>query len=344
MFRFVLFPFAVLFDMVTTIRNTLYDRGYKPSASFEIPVISVGNLTVGGTGKTPMIEYLIRLLSPPYKIATLSRGYGRKTKGFRTASENENPGTVGDEPFQVFKKFGQKVTVAVGEERALAIPQIIHDFPATDVILLDDAFQHRQVRPSFQIVLSDYERPFYNDFLLPAGRLRESRKGVSRADMVVITKCPAVLKEDKMMEIEEAIRTYTPKPVFFTTVTYGTPIAFEGNDQPVSDKIVLVSGIANSRNLEAYIRRRYNLVKHFDFADHHAYNTGDVRRIADYARKEGAAVITSEKDAVKLDITEFRTVSRGASFFYLPIGIEFLKNGKEFDEMILNVLRRPNDP
>ena len=189
--RILLFPFSWLYYLITQIRNRLYDRGLKPSVKFELPVICVGNLTVGGTGKTPMIEHLIRLLQNRFKVATLSRGYGRATKGIRIAGPSENASTIGDEPFQFYTKFGKRITVAVGEERALAIPTILQECSDTQIILLDDGFQHRKVSPGFSILLTDYHRPFYNDFLLPSGRLRESRWGAERADVIVVTKCPS---------------------------------------------------------------------------------------------------------------------------------------------------------
>jgi len=338
MFRFILFPFAVLYDLVTNVRNVLYERGYQPSTSFDIPVISVGNLAVGGTGKTPMIEYLIRLLTPPYHIATLSRGYGRNTRGFRIASENETSSTLGDEPLQLFKKFGSKVTVSVAEERVLGISQLVDEHPDIDVILLDDAFQHRRVRPLFQILLTDFNRPFYADYLLPMGRLRESRRGVDRADIVIVTRSPLDLREDQMMKIEDEVRNYTMKPVFFSTVRYGTPLGFEGTTVPIAGKVILLTGIADAQHIETYVKQHFTMIKHFEFSDHHAYDTAELKKICTFARSAQASVITTEKDAVKLDSPVFRATLAGTPFFYLPIQTEFLKNGKEFDEMVLNVL------
>jgi tetraacyldisaccharide 4'-kinase len=338
MLRFLLYPLAILYDMVTTMRNTLYDRGSKPSASFDIPVISVGNLAVGGTGKTPMIEYLIRLLSPPFHVATLSRGYGRATKGFRIASNEEDPLTIGDEPNQLFRKFGSKVKVTVGEERALAIPLILQNFSNTEVILLDDAFQHRTVRPAFQILLTDYKYPFYKDVLLPAGRLRESRKGAARADIVVITKCPHDLDDDAMMIIEQNVRRFTDSPVFFSCIRHGEAISFGKSTGPMTSPVIAVSGLANAETFVSYLRQHFQLVKHYDFSDHYVYKNTDVENICREAKKNRASVITTEKDAVKLQAPKFQGMVADTSFFYLPIENEFLKNGKEFDAMILNVL------
>lgn len=332
-----LFPVALIFDAVTRLRNRLYDTGRKPSVSFAVPVISVGNLSLGGTGKTPMVEYLVRLLCEQYKVATLSRGYKRKTKGIRIVSHGDNALTVGDEPFQFFRKFTNKIVVAVGEERALAIPQILHHHPDVSVILLDDAFQHRRVRPSFQILLTDYNRLFVKDYLLPAGRLREGRGGAGRADVIVVTKCPPNISDDKMIEISSSIRKYSQRAVFFSSISYG-------NIQPVShaspyrpEKIVLVSGIANPSPLEEHIAKHHKLVRHFAFADHHLYTTHHLETICDAALKENAVVVTTEKDLVKMDLELFRKC--GAPLFFLPIEIQFVKNGKEFDEMLLNAVR-----
>jgi tetraacyldisaccharide 4'-kinase len=336
--KFLLFPLAILYDAITTIRNTLYNRGYKPIASFEIPVISIGNLAVGGTGKTPMVEYLVRLFSPQFKVATLSRGYGRKTKGFRIAVTTDNATTIGDEPYQLYRKFDGRVTVSVGEERAIAIPYLLSESPDIQVILLDDAFQHRQVKPSFQLLLTDYSNLFYQDMLLPAGRLRESSKGASRADVIVVTKCPATLQEGEMMNIEGQIRDYADKPIFFSTIRYGTPIAID-HTKPLTQRAVLLSGIANHKPIEEYLRHHYQVIKHFAFPDHHAYSPADLSKVVDFAKKESAVVLTTEKDAVKLDSEGLRKLLQAVPFFYLPIETEFLKNGKEFDEVLLNTVK-----
>jgi tetraacyldisaccharide 4'-kinase len=333
----LLFPFSILYDAITSVRNRLYDTGVKPVARFDVPVISVGNLSVGGTGKTPMIEYLIRLFSPEYKVATLSRGYGRKTRGIRIAEEADNPGTIGDEPFQFFRKFSGRAVVAVGEERALAIPYILHERPDTNLLLLDDAFQHRRVLPSFQILLTEYHNLFVSDYLLPAGRLRESKRGVARADVIVVTKCPATITDDDMISTESAIRKYARKPVFFTKICYGNVLPVTAASPYKFERIVLVSGIANPSPLKEYLKRNYEVVKHFDFADHHAYSTRDHQDICEATAQSSAVVVTTEKDVVKMDPEVFRRA--GISLYYLPIEVEFVKNGKEFDEMVLNAAR-----
>jgi tetraacyldisaccharide 4'-kinase len=278
MMKILLFPFAVLYDMVTNVRNRLYDLGLKPSASFDVKLISVGNLAVGGTGKTPMIEHLVRLLKSSYKVATLSRGYGRSTRGIRLAGAADNAQTLGDEPFQFYKKFKNEVAVIVGEERALAIPYLMDEHPDTQVVLMDDAFQHRKVKPHFSILLTDFNRPFYEDLLVPAGRLRESKKGAGRADVIVVTKCPDEITEERMMEMASKIRVYSKRPVFFSRVRYGQMIGFRAAPTRPVEKVILVSGIANHRPLEEHVAANYRLIRHFAFRDHHQYRDEDLKR------------------------------------------------------------------
>jgi tetraacyldisaccharide 4'-kinase len=331
----LLFPFSVLYDAVTTIRNRLFDLGIRPCAIFEVPVIGVGNLSVGGTGKTPMIEFLIRLLATDYSVATLSRGYGRNTKGIRIVGNGDDASSVGDEPFQLYKKYGAKVVVAVGEERAMAIPYMLHQHPEINLILLDDAFQHRSVKPSFQILLTDYNHLFVDDFLLPAGRLRESRSGARRADVIVVTKCPPNVTDDEMMSIESSIRKYTSTAVFFSKISYGNILPVNEGSPYKPDKVILVTGIANPNPLAGYLTQNYNLIKHFSFADHHEFTAKDMEHICAAAKKEEAVVVTTEKDLVKMDVQKFNAAS--VTLAYLPIEIQFIKNGKDFDEMVLNV-------
>ena len=337
---FILFPFAVAYDVVTGIRNRLYDLGLKPATEFEIPVISVGNLAVGGTGKTPMIEHLVRLLSSNYKLATLSRGYGRSTTGIRIAGGKDSAATLGDEPFQFYKKFHRKIVVAVGEERALAIPHILQAHADVQVVLLDDAFQHRRVKPSFQVVLTDYNNLFTKDFLLPSGRLRESKQGVNRADVVVVTKCPHEISDDELMKIEEDIRKITKKPVFFSTIRYGGLISFKPTEIFPGNPVILVTGIANAKPLERHVQQNFKLLKHYEFSDHHTFSDDEVRTICDEAAKQKASVITTEKDASRLLSDRYNAMTSKIPFFYLPIEIEFLKSGRDFDAMVLNSINR----
>jgi tetraacyldisaccharide 4'-kinase len=341
LFRILLFPLAVLYDLITRIRNYLYDNGLKPSARFDVPVICVGNLVAGGTGKTPMIEYLARLLSSNGQVATLSRGYGRKTRGTRVAGNSDTAETLGDEPFQFHKKFSGKVIVTVGEERALAIPVIVDRFPDVNVILMDDAYQHRQVVPAMSILLTDFSRPFYTDYLLPTGYLREARKGASRADMVVVTKCPESISEETLMEMERHIRKYVEKPVFFSYIRYEHPVSFGRHKKVLTEKIILVTGIANAGHLRNYVTSNFILVKHLAFGDHHAYDVSDIEKIRELvAGTSDISILTTEKDMVKIAGENLKVVVEGLPFFYLPIEVSFIKGKSDFDEMVKNTLTR----
>ncbi|HEX8547877.1 MAG TPA: tetraacyldisaccharide 4'-kinase, partial [Cytophagaceae bacterium] len=243
---YLLYPFSFLYKTVTSIRNHLYDIGHFRSFSFQIKTISVGNLTVGGTGKTPHIEYIINLLKADRNICTLSRGYGRKTTGIVFGDNNSTATSIGDEPMQYLLKYSPQTSVVVGEERALAIPTIIHELPKTDLILLDDAFQHRPVKPGLNILLCDFNKPFYSDHLMPTGRLRESRSGAKRADVVLVSKCPDSLSDNEMRVIKSKILPYIQKDVdiFFTGVTYKEPVPIF-RQHKISNHAIAISGIAN---------------------------------------------------------------------------------------------------
>lgn len=344
--KILLFPFAVLYNIVTRLRNHAYDTGRKPSVQFDdVAVIGVGNLTVGGTGKTPMVEHLIRTLGPSYRLATLSRGYGRRTKGFRLATPQDTAATLGDEPLQIYRKFGHQVTVAVGEDRAFAIPHILQEHVDTQVVLMDDAFQHRRVRPLVNILLSDYSRPFYHDLLLPAGRLRESRSGAKRSQAIVVTKCPHAIQNDEMMAIEHNIRQYSPAPVFFTTIRYGNPVPFGGYfkdaDATPNDNIILVTGIAQTKPLVEYVQKSYTLADHVALPDHHLYTRADLERLLVRVQETPAvSILTTEKDSVKLIAAHLADLAVRLPLFYLPMEAEFVKNGKDFDAVVINAIER----
>lgn len=337
--RFFLFPFAVVYNAITRVRNHLFDIRLKPSVSFDVPILSVGNLSVGGTGKTPMVEHIIWLLQSKFNVATLSRGYGRKTKGMRIANEFDTALTLGDEPFQIFEKFKDQVVVAVGEERALAIPHILHQFPNVNTIILDDAFQHRYVKPGFSILLTEYSNPFYLDYLLPAGNLRESRDGADRANVIVVTKCPNHLSSDEMISIEHAIRKYAEHPIFFAKIRYGTPTSFTGNEGLPTKKVILLTGIANAQPLQTFVGENYELVKHYNFKDHHVYTTSDLQVVIDKAKNENAIILTTEKDKTKL--YALANEDQLELLYFLPIELEFLKNGFDFDAIILEFVKHP---
>ena len=338
--RILLSPFSWIYYAVSQLRNRMYDRGLKPSVQFEVPVISVGNLSVGGTGKTPMIEYLVRLLQAEHKVASLSRGYGRKSRGFRIAEPKDNAQTLGDEPFQLYKKYGTNITVSVGEERALAIPLILQDHEDIQVILLDDAFQHRRVVPRFSILLTDYHKPFFDDYVLPSGRLREGRSNANRADVIVVTKCPATISQEQIGAIANSIRKYTEKPIFFSAIRYGIATPFPNSASKPIQKIALITAIANADPLIDHVSHRYTLIKHFAYRDHHFYSREDVSAWTRFASQNPDTVfLTTEKDKAKLEAPELQKEWSSLSFYYLPIELEFIKGGREFDEMIINVVK-----
>lgn len=334
----VLYPFSVIYDLVTRVRNHLFNIEYKRSFRFETNVIAVGNLSVGGTGKTPMIEYLIRLLEDKYQITTLSRGYGRKTRGFRIANEQDSSKTIGDEPFQFYNKF-KNVSVSVGEQRAVAIPFILAEKPDTEVILLDDAYQHRYVDPSLNILLTDYQKPFFEDLLLPSGRLRESRKGANRANVIVVTKCPNDLDENGMKGFTDEIRKYNnTAEIFFSCIQYEvpTPVYKQGTWYK---RTLLFSGIANDSKLKEYVSKKYDLLDVIKFADHQTYKTSDLLKIKDTFEQlpnKEKCLLTTEKDMVKLIDEGIDDEFKSLPVFYLPIKFNFLKDGKRFDEIVLN--------
>lgn len=340
--KYLLSPFALLYQLITGIRNYLYAIGHFKSFSFQVPMVSVGNLTVGGTGKTPHIEYLIKLFSKTHEVAVLSRGYGRKTKGFILADVAASAKTIGDEPMQYFKKFGKLITVAVGENRAYAVPCIVFEKPTTEVILLDDAYQHRKVKPQCNILLSDYNRPFYTDFVLPMGLLRESRAGANRADMVVVSKCPAQLSKEEMRSITSKINIYAPnKKVFFTGIQYGEPIAFNeiNKDTAICDQVILFAGLANITPLKDYISKKYNLLQTFDFKDHHQYTTSDLELLKttfNSFTEKNKCLLTTEKDMVKLLDPALKELLSTYPVFYMPIEVYFLENEDAFKTLLLD--------
>lgn len=343
----LLFPFTLLYKWITDFRNHLYNIGYKKSFQFDTKVINVGNLTVGGTGKTPHVEYLISWLSDTYIISTLSRGYGRKTKGFLIANEKSNPTEIGDEPMQFYRKFQPKVAITVGEERALAIPQILMEIPDTELIILDDAFQHRPVVPNINILLTDFSRLFYQDFPFPSGRLRESRYGAKRADIVIVSKCPNDLTETQKSDIQTNIRKYIrPKtPIFFTGIHYSQPRSFK-NQVPFTElgknqSVILVSGIAKAENLEKYVQEKTNLLKHFRYPDHYHYTLQDLQNIQAFYQKNqtiSPIILCTEKDWVKLQSADFEVIINQLPFYYLPIEVYFLENEDGFKDLIINGL------
>lgn len=338
----LLYPFSILYDLGTRFRNHLYYIEHKKSFHFDTNVIAVGNLSVGGTGKTPVVEYVLRLLKNR-KVATLSRGYGRKTKGFRIADEQDSAMSIGDEPYQFYRKFSD-VMVTVGEDRAMAIPQVLYHQENTEVIILDDAYQHRSVIPDFNVLLTEYGKPFFEDYVLPAGRLRESRKNANRADVVVVTKCPNLVTPDTQKRYEDKIGRYTKSkvPVFFSEVKYQALKHVFGEQVSQPRRAFVFTGIANSSQFVKYLKSQFEVIAQQHFSDHFQYKEDDILSlVADFDKVKGAdtIMITTEKDMVRLMDPIFGKMFENRPVYYIPIEVSFLKDGSLFDEMVLNSIK-----
>ena len=326
--RKLLFPFAMIYWLVTSIRNYLYDCGFLKSYTFEIPIVAVGNLSVGGTGKTPMIEYLVRLLSENYSVATLSRGYKRQSTGFILADANTDAQTLGDEPFQMHQKFPD-VQVAVDADRKNGIEQLLAQSKKPEVILLDDAFQHRKVKAGFYILLTAYDDLFTDDWMLPTGNLRESRSGAARADMIIVTKCPKTIDEIALSEIRKKLK-YN-KLVFFTAIAYDESVYSADSIKEVSEikhtPKLLLAGIAKPKPFFAYLQQENDIV--LTYPDHHDFSENDIHSIKKQA--EDKPIVTTEKDYVRL-----KNHIPSKQLYYLPIKTSFVSDSKNFDQILLN--------
>ena len=331
--RFLLFPFSLIYGSITTIRNLCYDQGWFTSYAFSIPVITVGNLSLGGTGKTPQIEYLIELLKEHYKEAVVSRGYKRKSKGFLLINEQHSVTQVGDEPMQYFNKF-KDITVAVDENRAEGITLLIEK-KKPEVILLDDAYQHRRVRSSFSILLTKFDDLFVDDFVLPVGNLRESRAGAKRSDIIIVTKCPENLSVESQKTLRQKFKRFH-KPVFFTTISYANFVFGKHQielDALLTQEVLLITGIANPNPLTSFLKEKGITFRHLKFPDHHHFSKTEVHKIQhtfDEIKSKQKIMLTTEKDYVRL--------KGQLDVFYLPIKTTFLADKAQFDDEILNHL------
>jgi tetraacyldisaccharide 4'-kinase len=347
-FRILLLPFALLYGLVVWIRNWMYDKNLLRSSSFGLPLICVGNLSVGGTGKSPMVEYLVRLLQADFKVATLSRGYKRKTKGYALASDHTTALDIGDEPMQFHRKF-PNISVAVGEERIVAIPQLLHDRPETEAIILDDALQHRSVKAGLNILLTDYNNLFTRDFFLPTGDLRDQRSSSGRAQVIIITKCPADLSEDERVLITKEINPLWHQKVFFTTIAYGIPYHIL-NHRPTGideqTEVLLVTGIANPRSLKSYLEEHTDSYYQMNYSDHHIFSIDDWRDIKkrfNQIETDKKIILTTEKDAMRL--LKFEQELVDVPFFVMPIEHRFLfSEGTMFDSIVLKFIENFKQP
>ena len=344
-----LLPLSWLYGLGVKFRNMLFEIGILRSESFDVPVISVGNITVGGTGKTPHVEYLIELLKDKAKVAVLSRGYKRRTRGFVIADDNATAKTIGDEPLQMKRKYGDDIMVAVDRKRCHGIRQLTSDEDGIDVILLDDAFQHRYVKPGVNILLVDYHRLIIYDKLLPAGRLREPLSGKNRADIVIVTKCPHDLKPMEFRVITKAMNLYPFQRLFFTCLEYRniTPV-FGSGEQSIDSigkdcHILLLTGIASPQQMIEDLSPRCPHITPLTFGDHHTFTSSDVARINNEfaALPHPKMIITTEKDATRLIAVEGLSEEVRGAMFALPVKIRFMLGQEEsFNEKIIGYVRK----
>lgn len=347
-FRILLLPFALVYWVVIAVRNLLYDKKIIRSTSFALPLICIGNLSVGGTGKSPMVEYLVRLLKDQFKVATLSRGYKRRTRGYALANDQSDALDIGDEPMQFHIKFPE-VPVAVGEERLYAIPLLLHDRPDTEVILLDDAFQHRAVNAGLNILLTDCNNLFTRDFYLPTGDLRDLKSGYKRAGIIVVTKCSSDLPETEKKKIIEEIDPLPGQSVFFAAMEYGQPYHLLTNESlPLSEntEVLLVTGIANPRPLKSMLEKCSKTYHMLQYPDHHIFTIDDLREI----RRKFASIdcvekiiLTTEKDAVRL--VKFNAEIAGWPLYVIPVRHHFLYGEEDrFGQLVIDFIRRVQQP
>lgn len=332
----LLLPFSFAYGLITFIRNKLYDLGLLKEHLFDKPIIiSVGNLSVGGTGKSPHIEYLIRLLKDKYTVATLSRGYGRKTSGFLLVKESHDASEVGDEPLQ-FKSRHPEISVAVDESRARGIRELQKRFPELEVVLLDDAFQHRSVKPNLSVLLTDYNRLFYNDKMLPSGRLREYRSGYKRADILIVTKCPSTISPIEKETIVKEIKPKSYQKIFFSHINYGEFQPIKNSLRtPIINKeytSFLFTGIANPSLLEAYLQDHFLNVVPLTFPDHHQFSPKDIKKLQETFKSvpsDKKIIITTEKDTMRLKAPLLKELTKELPLFYIPIEVSLSPEDKK---------------
>ncbi|RUT70306.1 tetraacyldisaccharide 4'-kinase [Flavobacterium cupreum] len=331
--RKLLFPFAILYGFITSIRNYLFDKGILKATAFDIPVIAVGNLSVGGTGKTPQIEYLIRLLSDKYKVATLSRGYKRKSEGFVLADAGSNAEILGDEPFQFYQKF-PNIQVAVDADRTNGITQLLSQNKKPQVVLLDDAYQHRKVKAGFYILLTSFGDLYADDFMLPTGNLRESRSGANRATIVIITKCPSDLSVEVQEQIRLKLKLNYSQQIYFTFIDYDDFIYSKEEKIAVNEikneSKLLLAGIAKPTPFFSYLKNEND--ECLTFPDHHHFSDSDLEHIQTKAGTK--KIITTEKDFVRLKDSKL-----ASQLYYLPIKSTFISNDQNFDATILEYVK-----
>ena len=343
--RILLLPISFLYAIVLKIRHKLYDWRILKSTRFNLPVICVGNLNLGGTGKTPTVEYLIQLLKNDYRVATLSQGYGRKTKGFHRADSQSTYETIGDEPLQYFHKYPE-VQIAVDEDRVEGVEKILNSENPPETILLDDAFQHRKIEAGLNILLTEYRHLYCDDFLFPAGTLRDIRSAAKRADIIVVSKSPKELNEGEKQQIINKLKPTEKQKVFFSYLEYepAKPLNEAARQFEVekADSALLFCGIANPKPLVEELSQRFQTLETLTFSDHHPYGEREIKRILERYHTmtgNGKIIITTEKDAARLTNSPYLCQFETTPLFALPIGVRFHEEEK-FNEEILNYVRQ----
>lgn len=337
--RLLLAPLSLFYGIVTLLRNKMYDWGWRKTYDIPIKSICVGNLSVGGTGKSPLVALLLEHFKGEQKTAVLSRGYGRKTNGFVRATGNSTHEEIGDEPLMYAKRFLPEIEVVVCEDRKRGIEELNRS-TKPDLLILDDAFQHRKVKAGFSIVLSDYNKPFYSDYLLPTGNLRESRKGIKRADVLLFSKCPQNLTTEAKNAAKKRSKFPADK-IFFSTVKYGALVPFGGATKQELKRILLVTGIANPLPLIAHLKEQYE-VETMLFSDHHNFTRADLAKINkkfDIFATDNKAILTTEKDYVRLLMPEFADLLTQNPWFYQQMTVE-IDRPTEFLEIIESYVRK----
>ena len=343
--RILLFPLALLYGLGVGLRNLFYRVGILRSVRFDLPVISVGNLSVGGAGKSPHIEYLIRWLDQFIDVAVLSRGYGRNTSGYRPVTVIDTAEMVGDEPLQFKRKFPE-VPICVSESRALGVPELVKRNPETQCVLLDDAFQHLAVTPGLNILLTEFAHPFTRDWLLPSGRLRESRYGYRRADLIIVTKCPPELTPLQRQKMVQEIDPFPRQHVYFSRYKYGTPYDLLRPDQSrpldLDTDVLLVSAIANTDYLLKHLSASVKSAQTMEFEDHHVFKPDELQDLMRrFGRMQGRnnIILTTEKDAMRLEMHQDFFWQNGIPIYVLPVEVEFCDDDERaFQEEVKRML------
>ena len=333
LFRYFLFPFSFLYYLFMLIRNVLFDWSILKSQKLQEPSICIGNLSVGGSGKTPMTIYLTNLLKTDFQVQILSRGYGRKTSGYKEVNLDSQCDDVGDEPLLYKKRFKAEVMVVLAEKRSIGANELLKKQTKNSILLLDDAFQHRSVNAGFSILLSPFQQIFTSDFLLPVGSLREARCGAKRSDCIVITKCPETIQSSEKNKIKECMQKYM-KPIFFSTIKYGELISF-GAKRASFETVLLVCGIARPETLIAELRKKHK-VEVLLFADHHNFDSTDIKQIHqkfDTFTQENSVIITTEKDYIRLENKLSSEELVQYPWYYLPIELK-IEEEEEFNLLI----------